>query len=129
MVINNNYINRTGRIIERSTATAGSRVTSTKTDFSNILKEKIESRRGLKFSKHAELRLHTRNIRLNDEQLTKISEALDRAEVKDIKDALVIMDRMAFVVNVKSRTVITAVNSGELNDNVFTNIDGAVYAR
>jgi hypothetical protein len=35
---------------------------------------------------------------------------------------------MSFVVNVKNKTVITAVNSNELKENVFTNIDGAVFA-
>ena len=32
----------------------------------------------------------------------------------------------SFVVNIKNRTVITAANSSELKDSVFTNIDGAV---
>ena len=37
------------------------------------------------------------------------------------------MDKMAFIVNVKNRTVITALSSGDMKDNVFTNIDGAVF--
>ena len=36
------------------------------------------------------------------------------------------MDKMAFIVNVKNRTVITMLSSG-MKDNVFTNIDGAVF--
>jgi hypothetical protein len=34
------------------------------------------------------------------------------------------VDNLAFIVNVKNNTVITAVKDGE--DKVFTNIDGAV---
>jgi hypothetical protein len=34
------------------------------------------------------------------------------------------VDDLAFIVNVKNKTVVTAVNDGE--DRVFTNIDGAV---
>jgi len=57
-----------------------------------------------------------------------MNEAVNKASTKGVKDSLVIVDNMAFVVNVKSRTVITAVNNNELKDNVFTNIDGAVFA-
>jgi len=32
----------------------------------------------------------------------------------------------AFIVNVSSSTVITMMNGGEMKENVFTNIDGAV---
>ena len=39
---------------------------------------------------------------------------------------MVLVDDMAFIVNVKSRTVVTAVKDEELKENVFTNIDGAV---
>jgi flagellar operon protein len=92
------------------------------------LQDKIKQDERLKFSKHAELRLQTRNIHLTDIQKEKITEAVNKAQSKGVKDSLVIMDNLAFVVNVKSRTVITAVNSGELKENVFTNIDGAVFA-
>jgi len=51
-----------------------------------------------------------------------------RSGRKGSKDSLVLIDDIAFVVNVRNRTVITAVNSNELKENVFTNIDGAVFA-
>jgi len=53
--------------------------------------------------------------------------AVDKADAKGVKDTLIVMDRIAFVVNVKNRTVITALNSSEMKENVFTNIDGAVF--
>lgn len=73
------------------------------------------------------MRLETRNIKISDAQKQKISKALDKAEEKGVKDSLVMVDDIALVVNVKNRTVITAVNSNELKENVFTNIDGAVF--
>jgi hypothetical protein len=36
------------------------------------------------------------------------------------------MDNKAFVVNPKSKTIITAVSQEKLKDNVFTNIDSAI---
>jgi len=74
------------------------------------------------------MRLQLRNIKLTDEQKEKISKAVQKAEEKGVKDSLVLIDDIAFVVNVRNRTVITAVNSNELKENVFTNIDGAVFA-
>lgn len=96
--------------------------------FDKLLQEKIQEYSEVKFSKHAELRLQSRNINLTQMQKEKINQAVKKAEAKGVKDSLVIMDNLAFVVNVKSKTVITAVNSGELKENVFTNIDGAVFA-
>lgn len=37
-----------------------------------------------------------------------------------------IMDDLAFIVNVKNNTVITAIDQKSSSGNVFTNIDGAV---
>jgi flagellar operon protein len=75
------------------------------------------------FSKHAALRLDARDIRLSDEQMTRLHSAIGKAQEKGIRDSLVLMDDVALVVNVRSRTVITAMNQAE---NVFSNIDGAV---
>ena len=41
---------------------------------------------------------------------------------------LVLVDGTAFVVSVRNHTVITAVDSEHMNDQVFTNIDSAVIA-
>ena len=38
----------------------------------------------------------------------------------------VLVDDIAFIVNVPSKTVVTAMDQAETNSNVFTNIDGAV---
>jgi flagellar operon protein len=131
MVVNNNYLNNIGRIKSGQDFQRNSTVkekTGSANDFSSILKDKITENEGLKFSKHAEQRLQSRNIKLTDIQKEKMNEAVNKAGMKGVKDSLVIVDNMAFVVNVKSKTVITAVNNNELKDNIFTNIDGAVFA-
>jgi len=96
--------------------------------FAGILQDKINEQRDITISKHARLRMEMRNVNLTEEQRKKLADAIDKADAKGVRDTLVVMDKMAFVVNVRNRTVITAVNSGELKDNVFTNIDGAVIA-
>ncbi|NLU51838.1 MAG: flagellar biosynthesis protein [Clostridiaceae bacterium] len=96
-------------------------------EFSAILNQQLSEVRQVKMSKHAAMRLEARNINLSSEQLERLNNAVDKASSKGVRDTLVIMDDVAFVVNVHNRTVITAVNQSELKDNVFTNIDGAVF--
>lgn len=128
MVINNSYVNNINRIRDSQTTTSVQKSKQDQGGFGKILDDKISQKSELKFSKHAELRLQSRNIQLSDIQKDKINQAVDRANEKGVKDSLVIMDNLAFVVSVKNRTVITAVNNNELKENVFTNIDGAVFA-
>ena len=97
------------------------------TSFQQILLEKqkiSESVSELKFSKHANMRLENRNISLSNEQMERLKDGADKAKSKGIQESLVMVDGMAFIVNTKSNTVITAVN--ELENSIFTNIDGAV---
>jgi flagellar operon protein len=127
MVVNNNYLNNINKITGNQPASVLQKNKQENSCFENILNEKLKENSGLKFSKHAEQRLQSRNISLTDLQKDKINKAVSKADEKGVKESLVMMDNLAFVVNVKSRTVITAVNSNELKDNVFTNIDGAVF--
>lgn len=93
--------------------------------FEDILNKKLNN--DVKISKHAQMRMQARNVNLSEQQQLKLSQAVDKANAKGVNDTLVVMDKMAFIVNVKNRTVITALNSGDMKDNVFTNIDGAVF--
>ncbi len=96
--------------------------------FEEILKQKQigETAEPLKFSKHAANRLNDRNIELSDDQLDRLSAGTQKAGEKGINESLVIVDKLAFIVNVKNNTVVTAMDQTETNENVFTNIDGAV---
>ena len=80
----------------------------------------------LKFSTHAGERLRQRNITLSDEQMIRLQNGARKAEEKGIKESLVIMDSLSFIVNTKNNTVITAMEQSGDTDNVYTNIDGAV---
>ncbi|HEY8422711.1 MAG TPA: TIGR02530 family flagellar biosynthesis protein [Thermoclostridium sp.] len=93
--------------------------------FNDLLNEQLKG--DIKISKHAQMRMQMRNVSLTEAQKEKLMKAVDKADAKGVKDTLIIMDKMAFVVNVKNRTVITALNSSEMKENVFTNIDGAVF--
>lgn len=129
MIINNNIYNHLNKVSESklNNPEINKPKEPSKGSFDDILKEQISKTSEIKFSKHAQMRLEARNIQITDVQKQKISKAVDKAEQKGVKDSLVMMDDIALVVNVKNRTVITAVKSNELKENVFTNIDGAVF--
>ncbi len=82
----------------------------------------------LEFSRHALARVQRRGIELDQATLGRLSEGVGRAAGKGSRDSLVLVDGTAFVVSVSNRTVITAVGSEHMKDNVFTNIDSAVIA-
>lgn len=95
--------------------------------FQQILAQKEkEADTGLKFSKHAANRLSDRNIRLTDEQIERLSDGTQKASAKGIRESLVIVDQLAFIVNIPNQTVVTAMDQSETKENIFTNIDGAV---
>ncbi len=94
--------------------------------FEDIFKQKLESASELKFSKHATQRLDDRNIELTREQSLRLEEGVQRASAKGITDSLVLVDTLAFIVNVPNQTVVTAIDQTESDENIFTNIDGAV---
>lgn len=79
----------------------------------------------LKFSAHAMQRLQSRNISLTSDDVAKMNVMADKAAAKGAKNSLFIMRDIAMVVSIKNRTVITAVDSDSMKENVFTNIDSA----
>ena len=97
--------------------------TSDGLSFKDVLLEKTGE---LKFSKHADERLSERNITLTKENLERLENGVKKAGTKGINQSLMLMDDLAFIVNIKNNTVVTAIDSKSNKENIFTNIDGAV---
>ncbi|MCR5793239.1 MAG: flagellar protein [Lachnospiraceae bacterium] len=120
----------TGQLLKEQTKKADSSANSSPVSFADVLKTKesdlVIANSSLRFSKHANQRLSDRNIDLSKEQMQRLENGTSKAREKGINESLVMVDDLAFIVNVKNNTVITAVNDG--NDGVFTNIDGAVIS-
>ncbi|TVY10651.1 TIGR02530 family flagellar biosynthesis protein [Paenibacillus cremeus] len=89
--------------------------------FDQILKKET-----LRFSHHAEERLRQRGISFQPEQLAKIQSAIDKAATKGAKDSLMLINDTALIVNIKNRTVVTAMDGASMKDNLFTQIDSAM---
>jgi flagellar operon protein len=83
---------------------------------------------GVRFSNHALQRVERRGIDLSPDVLHRLDAGVARAATKGAREALVLVDGTAFVVGVKARTVVTAVDPASMREHVFTNIDSAVIA-
>jgi len=94
--------------------------------FADVFAAQLQGGKSLKFSAHATQRLADRQITLTQHDQANISRAVDKAAAKGARETLLLMDKVAFVVSVPNRTVITAMPQYELADTVFTNIDSAV---
>lgn len=94
--------------------------------FKEMFSLELAGGRGISFSKHASQRLHSRGIELSDEQMTRVSDAIDKAAAKGSRETLVLTDDAALVVSVTNRTVITAFDREHLREGVVTSIDSAV---
>ncbi|MDR1704935.1 MAG: flagellar protein [Clostridiales bacterium] len=92
--------------------------------FNDIFSRAVDQSERLKFSKHAEVRLNSRDVELTPDQLKRVEDGVRAAANKGVADSLVLVDGYALVVNTRSRTVITAMQSTE--SKIYTNIDGAV---
>lgn len=95
------------------------------TPFSEIFNEELNK---VKFSGHALNRMNSRDINLDANDLQRLENAVNKAEEKNARESLVMVDNKAFIVNIPNRTVVTMLTNDKLNDNIITQIDSAVFA-
>mgnify|MGYP004470235775 FL=1 len=94
--------------------------------FQEILESAQSSSREVRFSKHAAQRLSNRNIELTQNQKERLQAGTAKASQKGIRESLVLVDQLAFIVNIPNNTVVTAMQQNETDENIFTNIDSTV---
>lgn len=118
----------TGIVTHPSTAaTSAQQTQNNEASFADVLKGQVEqSNIKLSFSKHAQNRIADRSIDMGQERLERLNQGVILANDKGLNDALILVDKTAFIVNAKNGTVITTLNGDDLNGNVFTNIEGTV---
>jgi flagellar operon protein len=80
----------------------------------------------IRLSAHAEQRLAERHISLTAQERTNLGQAISTLHEKGAKNPLIVRQDAAFVVNVPSRTLVTAINQQELQQRVFTQIDSTM---
>lgn len=116
--INHSPINSQSAKVVKKQSTNG-------TSFQQVFQNELSSQSSIKVSKHASMRLASRGIEITSDELKRIDEAVTEANKKGIKDSLVIMKDVALVVNIKNKTIVTAVKN-EDEQQIFSKIDGAI---
>ncbi len=121
------FVGSTPLVSNNNNTNTKSNKTETGEDFQSVLQRELEKNsQGINFSKHAIKRINERQIEIEPQMLEQMSNAVEHAEEKGIKDALILGSQAAFIVNVPSKTVITTMNNQEMRENIITNIDGTV---
>lgn len=82
----------------------------------------------LRFSSHSQQRMAKRGVSFSHKQLERLENALKTLVGKGSRTSVVMVDETALVVSVKDGMVVTVVDRSALRDQVFTNIDSAVFA-
>ncbi len=82
---------------------------------------------GVAFSKHAISRAQERGIEVTPDLMDQLTGSVIRAQAKGATNILAMDAENAFIINVPNAKVITAITQEEMRENIFTNIDGAVF--
>lgn len=106
---------------------AGSQRQGGQSEFAKELSLREKSASQVQFSRHAAQRLEQRGITLSSECLQKLDQAVNTARQKGSKDTVIIGRQGAFIVNVPNNIVVTTIAEQDMKDNIFTNIDSAVF--
>jgi len=94
-------------------------------EFARVLTDRLNSR-SIALSLHAADRLVRRGVVIDEPTADQLNEAFTMAEQKGSRNALFLLDDLAVVASVPSRSIITALDARALGNGVFTHIDSAV---
>ena len=81
------------------------------------------------FSKHAMARAEERGIEVTPALMEQLTSSVERAQAKGATNILAFDATRAFIINVPHGRVITTMSQEEMEENIFTNIDGAVLLK
>lgn len=96
-------------------------------NFRTILNERLDKKKKVKISAHAQERLEERNIKLENRDMNLINKAIENLEEKGARESLMLYKDMALIASVNNRTIITALKAEDMD--IVTNIDSAVRVK
>ena len=95
--------------------------------FRQELAKSQQPAQSVEFSKHAISRAQERGIEVTPDLMDQLAGSVIRAQAKGATNILAMDTEKAFIINVPNAKVITAITQEEMRENIFTNIDGAVF--
>ena len=98
--------------------------------FGALLRQELKvAEPAISFSKHAQNRAAERGIQVDDALMGQLADSVERAQAKGATNILAFDATRAFIINVPHGRVITTMSQEEMQENIFTNIDGAVLLK
>ena len=98
--------------------------------FGALLQQELKvAEPSISFSKHAQSRAEERGIQVDDTLMGQLADSVERAQAKGATNILAFDATRAFIINVPHGRVITTMSQEEMEENIFTNIDGAVLLK
>ena len=98
--------------------------------FGALLQRELDRREpAISFSKHAQSRAQERGIEVTPTLMGQLADSVERAQAKGATNILAFDATRAFIINVPHGRVITTMSQEEMEENIFTNIDGAVLLK
>lgn len=94
-------------------------------EFARLLRQKL-GQRSIAVSVHAADRMVRRGLVPNERTIDQLQTAFDLAAEKGAREALFLLDDLAVIASVPTRTVKTAMGRDGLRAGVFTHIDAAI---
>ena len=115
-------VERVQRVSQVTRRTAG--------QFGALLNQELKvAEPAISFSKHAQSRAAERGIQVDDTLMGQLADSVERAQAKGATNILAFDATRAFIINVPHGRVITTMSQEEMEENIFTNIDGAVLLK
>lgn len=96
-------------------------------EFQRMLQESMLKNQEIKISAHARQRMEERNIRLEEYDMDALKGAMNSLEAKGARESLMLYKDFAFIASIRNRTIITSMDSDELD--IVTNIDSAILIK
>ncbi len=115
-----NQAGGTGALLDIKKAQAG-------INFADILQKSVEQNSSVQFSAHAVKRLEERSLQISPNEIERLNNGVKEVNAKGAKNSLIMVDDTAFVVSVRNKMVITAIDKTQTASNVFTNIDSVAF--
>jgi len=110
---------------------------NTSPDFKTLLQEKVHGpvsaacpekpAESFTVSRHADKRLTARGIPLEPQDVANLERALSTARAKGSRNTLVYYKNNAYLMNVRSNALITAMQTNNMKGSIVTNIDSTVF--
>jgi len=91
--------------------------------FKEIFDAKIYKDNSISFTEKASEIMHEVFGTLTQEQMARLETGLSRLKDEKVTSGIILMDSNAFLMNVKSQTVISTIEKERVQQNVFSNID------